>query len=39
VGFVVKGTGNEDIEVGVSGISGCLDEIGTEDGAKFGLML
>jgi hypothetical protein len=39
VGFVVKGTGNEDIKVCISGISGCLDEIGTEDGAKFGLML
>jgi hypothetical protein len=38
VGFVVEGTGNEDIKVG---ISGGFDGIGTEDGdgAKFGLML
>jgi hypothetical protein len=39
VGFVVKGAGDQDIKVGISGFSGGFDEIGTEDGAKFGLML
>ena len=35
VGFVVEGTGDENVEVGVASLPGGGDEVGSGDGAEF----